>query len=58
MFTPGDAVELLARVDKLVSQPSEAIVDAGMRLSEHSLRQINREEIEGKLVGLLKSITG
>jgi glycosyltransferase involved in cell wall biosynthesis len=58
MFTPGDAGELLDRVEKLVSQPREAIVDAGMRLREHALRLFNREEIEGKLVGLLKSITG
>jgi hypothetical protein len=48
----------LDRVEKLVSQPREAIVDAGMRLREHALRLFNREEIEGKLVGLLKSITG
>jgi glycosyltransferase involved in cell wall biosynthesis len=58
MFTPGDVEELLDRVEKLVSQPREAIVDAGMRLREHALRLFNREEIEGKLVGLLKSITG
>ena len=58
MFTPGDVGEFLDRVEKLVSQPREAIVDAGMRLREHALRLFNREEIEGKLVGLLKSITG
>jgi hypothetical protein len=45
-------------VEKLVSQPKEAIVDAGIKLREHALKLFNREEIEGKLVGLLKSIMG
>jgi glycosyltransferase involved in cell wall biosynthesis len=57
-FTPGDAGELLDRVEKLISQPRDAIVDTGMKLREHALRLFNKEEIEGKLVGLLKSITG
>jgi glycosyltransferase involved in cell wall biosynthesis len=56
MFTPGDAGELLDRVEKLVSQPREAIVDAGMKLREHALRLFNEREIESKLLNLFRSI--
>jgi len=58
MFTPGDAREFLDGVEKLILQPREAIVDTGMKLREHALKLFNKEEIEGELVGLLKSITG
>jgi glycosyltransferase involved in cell wall biosynthesis len=56
MFTPGDAGELLDRVEKLVSQPREAIVDTGMKLREHALRLFNMEEITGVFVNLFKSL--
>jgi glycosyltransferase involved in cell wall biosynthesis len=56
MFTPGDAGELLDRVEKLVSQPREAIVDAGIKLREHALRLFNEGEIGSKLLNLFRSI--
>jgi glycosyltransferase involved in cell wall biosynthesis len=56
MFTPGDARELLDRVEKLVSQPREAIVDAGIKLREHALRLFNEGEIESKLLNLFGSV--
>jgi glycosyltransferase involved in cell wall biosynthesis len=56
MFTPGDAGELLDRVEKLVSQPRKAIVDAGMKLREHALRLFNMEEITGMFVNLFESL--
>jgi glycosyltransferase involved in cell wall biosynthesis len=56
MFTPGDAGELLDRVEKLVSQPREAIVDTGMKLREHALRLFNMEEITGVFVNLFESL--
>ena len=56
MFTPGDAGELLDRVEKLVSQPREAIVDTGMKLREHALRLFNEGEIKSKLLNLFRSI--
>jgi glycosyltransferase involved in cell wall biosynthesis len=56
MFTPGDAGELLDKVEKLVSQPREAIVDTGMKLREHALRLFNEREIENKLLNLFRSI--
>jgi len=55
-FTPGDAGELLDRVEKLVSQPRDAIVDAGMKLREHALRLFNMEEITGVFVNLFESL--
>jgi glycosyltransferase involved in cell wall biosynthesis len=56
MFTPGDAGEFLDRVEKLVSQPREAIVDAEIKLREHALRLFNEGEIESKLLNLFRSI--
>jgi hypothetical protein len=56
MFTPGDVGELLDKVEKLVSQPREAIVDTGMKLRGHALRLFNEEEIENKLLNLFRSI--
>jgi glycosyltransferase involved in cell wall biosynthesis len=55
-FTPGDAGELLDRVEKLISQPRDAIVDAGMKLREHALRLLNEREIESKLLNLFRSV--
>jgi hypothetical protein len=46
----------LDRVEKLVSQPREAIVDAGMKLREHALRLFNMEEITGMFVNLFESL--
>jgi len=57
-FTPGDAGKLLDRVEKLVSQPREAIVDAGMKLREHALRLFNERKIESMLFDLFESIIG
>jgi glycosyltransferase involved in cell wall biosynthesis len=56
MFTPGDAGELLDRVEKLISQPREAIVDTGMRLRERALRLFNMEEITDMFINLFKSL--
>jgi len=56
MFTPGDVEELSDRVEKLVSQPREAIVDAGIKLREHALRLFNEGEIESKLLNLFRSV--
>jgi glycosyltransferase involved in cell wall biosynthesis len=56
MFTPGDAGELLDRVEKLVSQPREVIVDTGMKLREHALRLFNMEEITDVFINLFKSL--
>jgi glycosyltransferase involved in cell wall biosynthesis len=55
-FTPGDAGEFLDKVEKLISQPREVIVDAGMRLREHALRLFNEGEIESKLLNLFRSV--
>jgi glycosyltransferase involved in cell wall biosynthesis len=57
-FTPGNAEEPLDRVEKLISQHREAIVDAGMKLREHALRQFNEREIESMLLNLFESIIG
>jgi hypothetical protein len=46
----------LDRVEKLISQPREAIVDAGIKLREHALRLFNEGEIESKLLNLFRSI--
>jgi glycosyltransferase involved in cell wall biosynthesis len=56
MFTPEDAGELLDRVEKLVSQPREAIVDTGIKLREHAFRLFNEGEIESKILNLFRSI--
>jgi glycosyltransferase involved in cell wall biosynthesis len=57
-FTPGDAGELLDRVEKLLLQPRDAIVDAGMKLREHAIKLFNEREIESMLLNLFESIIG
>jgi glycosyltransferase involved in cell wall biosynthesis len=58
MFTPGDVGGLVDRIEKLASQPKDAIVDAGVKLREHVLRLFDGGEIESKLLSLFRSIMG
>jgi glycosyltransferase involved in cell wall biosynthesis len=56
MFTPGDAGEFLDRVEKLISQPRDAIMSIGMTLNEHGTKLFKREKIERKLLNILESL--
>jgi glycosyltransferase involved in cell wall biosynthesis len=55
-FTPGDAEEFLDRVEKLISQPRDAIMSIGMTLNEHGTKLFKREKIERKLLNILESL--
>jgi len=56
LFTPGDISEFIDRIEKLLSQPKNNIIDVGMKLREHVLRLLNEESIESKFVNLFKSL--
>jgi hypothetical protein len=45
-------------VEKLLLQPRDAIVDAGMKLREHAIKLFNEREIESMLLNLFESIIG
>jgi len=56
LFTPGDTNEFIDRIEKLLLQPKNNVIDAGIKLREHTLRLVSKERIESKFVGLFKSL--
>jgi glycosyltransferase involved in cell wall biosynthesis len=54
LFTPGDTNEFIDKIEGLLSQPRNYIMNAGIKLREHILRLLNEERIESKLVSLFK----
>jgi glycosyltransferase involved in cell wall biosynthesis len=54
LFTPGDVNGFIDRIEKLLSQPRNYVMNIGMKLREHAFRLFNKERIESKLVSLFK----
>jgi glycosyltransferase involved in cell wall biosynthesis len=55
LFTPGDTNEFIDRIEKLLSQSRNNIIDVGLKLREHVLRLLNEESIENKFASLFES---
>jgi glycosyltransferase involved in cell wall biosynthesis len=56
LFTPGDINEFIDKIEKLLSQSRNSIIDVGMKLREHILRLLNEERVESKFADLFKSL--
>jgi glycosyltransferase involved in cell wall biosynthesis len=57
LFTSGDINEFIDRIEMLLSQPRNHIVDIGMKLKEHAIKLVNKEKIRSKLVDLFESLS-
>lgn len=49
-FTPGSAIELSERIEKVLSMTSEQLIDIGLSLRESVLRKFNPETTKNKVV--------
>jgi glycosyltransferase involved in cell wall biosynthesis len=49
-FTPGDVDDMVERIDTLLAQPKEHIIDIGLKLREHVLKLFNINQIRNKLL--------
>jgi glycosyltransferase involved in cell wall biosynthesis len=56
LFTPGNIDEFIDKVEMLLSQSRDNLVDIGIKLREHTLKLFNEEEIENKIVNLFETI--
>ena len=57
LFTFGDINEFIDRIEMLLSQPRNHIVDIGMKLKEHAIKLVNKEKIRSKLIDLFESLS-
>jgi glycosyltransferase involved in cell wall biosynthesis len=56
LFSPGSIDEFVDKVEMLLSQSRDNIMDVGMKLREHALELFNEEEIENKVTSLFESM--
>ncbi len=49
-FTPGDVDDMVDKIDTLLAQPKEHIIDIGLKLREHVLKLFNINQIRNKLL--------
>lgn len=49
-FTPGDVDDMVDKIDTLLAQPKEHIIDVGLKLREHASKLFNIDQIRDKLL--------
>ena len=49
-FTPGDIDDMVDKIDRLLAQPKEHIIDIGLKLREHASKLFNIDQIRDKLL--------
>jgi len=49
-FTPGDVDDMVDKIDTLLAQPKEYIIDIGLKLKEHASNLFNSDQIRDKLL--------
>jgi glycosyltransferase involved in cell wall biosynthesis len=49
-FTPGDVDDMVDKIDTLLAQPKEHIIDIGLKLKEHASKLFNIDQIRDKLL--------
>jgi glycosyltransferase involved in cell wall biosynthesis len=49
-FTPGDVDDMVDKIDTLLAQPKEHIIDIGLKLKEHASKLFNIDQIKNKLL--------
>jgi glycosyltransferase involved in cell wall biosynthesis len=51
-FTPGDVDDMVDKIDTLLAQPKEHIIDIGLKLREHVSKLFNIDQIRDKLLSV------
>jgi glycosyltransferase involved in cell wall biosynthesis len=49
-FTPSDVDDMVDKIDTLLAQPKEHIIDIGLKLKEHASKLFNIDQIRDKLL--------
>ncbi len=49
-FTPGDVDDMVDKINALLAQPKERIIDVGLKLKEHASKLFNINQIRDKLL--------
>jgi glycosyltransferase involved in cell wall biosynthesis len=54
LFTPGDANEFMDRIETVLTQSRDYLLDVGAKLREHVLKLFNTEYVENRIIDLFK----
>jgi glycosyltransferase involved in cell wall biosynthesis len=55
LFTPGDVNEFMDKIEAVLTQSRNYLLDAGVKLREHVLKLFNTEYVENRIVSLFES---
>jgi len=55
LFTPGDANELMDKIEAILTQSRDYLLDVSAKLREHVLKLFNTEYVENRIVSLFES---
>jgi glycosyltransferase involved in cell wall biosynthesis len=55
LFTPGDADEFMDKIETILSQSRDYLLDVGAKLRGHVLKLFSTEYVENRIVGLFES---
>jgi glycosyltransferase involved in cell wall biosynthesis len=54
LFTPGDADELMDKIEAVLTQSRDYLLDVGAKLRDHVLKLFNTEYVENRIIDLFK----
>jgi len=54
LFTPGDANEFMDKIEAILTQSRDYLLDVGVKLREHVLKLFNTEYVENRIIDLFK----
>ena len=55
LFTPGDVNEFMDKIEAVLTQSRNYLLDVGVKLREHVLKLFNTEYVENRIVSLFES---
>ena len=55
LFTPGDANEFMDKIEAVLTQSRDYLLDVGVKLRGHVLKLFSTEYVENRIVGLFES---
>jgi glycosyltransferase involved in cell wall biosynthesis len=55
LFTPGNVDELIDKIETVLTQSRDYLLDVGAKLKEHVLKLFSTEYVENRIVGLFES---
>ena len=56
LFTPGDANEFMDKIEAVLTQSRDYLLDVSAKLREHVLKLFSTEYVESKIVNLFESV--